>query len=439
MRMKISVIIPVLNDASYLTETLKSLAPYQDELEIIVVDGGEAEGSLKNAQAYSEIHMIRSSPGRAIQMNAGAKLATGNILLFLHSDTLLTGDWPSAVIAACTQPRFAIGAFRFTLNHPHIIYRFIEIGVHIRSRFLRLPYGDQALFLKAKEFERIGGYPSIPIMEEVELVLRQRKYGRLILLPYQAISSVRNWERDGIWKRMTRNIRTLIHYTRGVSPEKLVSFYRGTEKAIILFCKNPEPGKVKTRLAATIGHEQASHIYKQMVLETIRTAQTCTGHPYVFIFYSPPESEPLIKEWIGDEKTYIPQSEGDLGERMSDAFKSLFSMGFKQIIIIGTDCPAISRKHLSQGFTALNRNDIVLGPTHDGGYYLLGMKRHHPELFEHMPWSTPSVLDKTQKAINHLKLSYQLLAILRDVDDQHDLDYYESNGVAFEKKNLTEG
>jgi rSAM/selenodomain-associated transferase 1 len=194
-----------------------------------------------------------------------------------------------------------------------------------------------------------------------------------------------------------------------------------TDNALIVFVKNLIEGCVKTRLAATLGNEGAMDIYKQLLKNTQHTILTFATDKIVFY------SDFIEEEIWGNNVFQNEIQEGtDLGERMKNAFKSSFTVGYEKIVIIGTDCPGINKSILENGFTALNNSDIVIGPTVDGGYYLLGMKKEYPFLFENIKWSTDKVLQQTIDLCNKNRLSYFLLPELSDIDEEKDLIHLQA-------------
>ncbi|MBW6481938.1 MAG: TIGR04282 family arsenosugar biosynthesis glycosyltransferase [Vicingaceae bacterium] len=187
---------------------------------------------------------------------------------------------------------------------------------------------------------------------------------------------------------------------------------------LIVFVKNIRLGKVKTRLAQTIGDENAFLIYKELVKITEKATQqlqNCT----IQIYFSDVVEE---NQWDNCEK--FVQQGNDLGEKMQDAFHRGFAMGYQKIILIGSDLPAISAPIIQQGFDALNSNDIVFGPAEDGGYYLVSMKKLHPTVFQNKPWSNEELLSLTLKELSDYKL--QLLPFLNDIDVYEDLKKHPS-------------
>ncbi len=182
-------------------------------------------------------------------------------------------------------------------------------------------------------------------------------------------------------------------------------------KALIIFVRFPQLGKVKTRLAAQIGNENALLIYKNLLEHTRSIAEGADCDKYVFA------TEPLKNDtW---KNFYLEQQiEGDLGERMSYAFDHLFNKNYRKVVIIGSDCPGLTTNHLDEAYSALDHHDVVIGPANDGGYYLLGMKKFQPAIFKNKKWSTASVFEDTIETFRNFELSYMQLQTLTDVDDK---------------------
>lgn len=194
------------------------------------------------------------------------------------------------------------------------------------------------------------------------------------------------------------------------------------KNVLIIFVKYPEPGKVKTRIARELGDERAAKIYSHMAGTIIKEVSSSDCYRSV-IFFDPPEREKEIKGWIGSG-SFIPQRGNTLGERISNAFGAVFSRGADKAVIIGTDCPDVSQETVEDAFGSLAEKDAVLGPAEDGGYYLLGLRSHAPEIFRDIDWSTDRVLDQSIKRINERRLSLKLLETLTDIDTVNDLSKY---------------
>jgi rSAM/selenodomain-associated transferase 2 len=226
---RISIIIPVLNEVGTIAKVLASTQP-STNVEAIVVDGGSVDGTLELVQSLG-VKVLSSPTGRAGQMNVGAKVATGEILLFLHADTRLPSGFDTMVRAAlklpqqgCRKPPVA-GAFALQIDAPLRSLRLIEWGVNWRSRFLQMPYGDQAIFLKAKIFHQMSGFVQLPIMEDFELVRRLRSMGHITIIPVPAVTSARRWLKKGIFQTTLMNQIIILAYLLGVSPKQLVCWY----------------------------------------------------------------------------------------------------------------------------------------------------------------------------------------------------------------------
>lgn len=188
-----------------------------------------------------------------------------------------------------------------------------------------------------------------------------------------------------------------------------------TNNTLIIFVKNPIPGRVKTRLAKDIGDTKAVWVYNRL-LEYTRDA-IAPLEIQKSVWYGDFVNDDDL--WNGLEKHQQP--EGNLGQRMAFAFEEAFSCSDK-VCIIGSDCPQLSTEILEEAFTVLDEHDFVLGPAKDGGYYLLGMKTFNPEVFESVDWSTSKVLQQTITKIKSMAATYHLLEELRDIDDIHDVD-----------------
>ena len=191
------------------------------------------------------------------------------------------------------------------------------------------------------------------------------------------------------------------------------------EKALIIFIKNPELGKVKTRLAKTVGDEKALAIYKALLEHTRKIAVALSVDR--LLFYS--QSINKKDDWSKEDFKKALQVKGDLGKKMKSAFKKAFKKHNK-VVIIGSDCASLSPAIVEAAFNQLEEQAFVIGPAMDGGYYLLGMNTFQPSVFEDIEWSTPSVFEKTIERIKELKVAYTVLPTLSDIDYEEDWEKY---------------
>jgi rSAM/selenodomain-associated transferase 1 len=192
--------------------------------------------------------------------------------------------------------------------------------------------------------------------------------------------------------------------------------------ALIIFARYPVLGKVKTRLASSLGKEFALGFYKEcsrhLFAQVVRN-QNDFFTP--FLFYSEKDELNKMIDWAGSGFEYYYQEGSDLGERMSNAFNKVFTLGAKKAVIIGTDVPDISKNLITNSFKLLDKKDFVIGPSIDGGYYLLGMKNLNCDLFSEISWSTETVLDQTIKRIDANNFNFAKLEQLHDIDDDQSL------------------
>ena len=188
--------------------------------------------------------------------------------------------------------------------------------------------------------------------------------------------------------------------------------------ALIIFVRNPELGKVKTRLAKTIGDENALLVYKELLSHTFGITKDLICDKYI-LYQDAINTNDIWENKIFEKRV---QKGADLGERMHNAFSDLFKKGYESIVIIGSDCYDLDKQIIVDSFQLLNSHDVVIGPALDGGYYLLGLKKNLPEIFNEMPWSSPLLMNETTKILNELSYTIGFLPSLNDVDEKSDLN-----------------
>jgi rSAM/selenodomain-associated transferase 2 len=229
----LSIIIPVFNETACIKEMMSHLCSlsFAGDTEIIVVDGNPDGNTIKsmeeNGSGKVKVKKILSAEGRGVQMNSGASIAEGDILLFLHVDTFIGQKALEKIYMVFNHYDVIGGAFDFRINSERKIFRIIEKTASLRSRITRIPYGDQAVFIKKDYFNQIGGFSPIPIMEDVELMSRIKRRGdKIKILSDTVQTSSRRWEEEGVLFCTLRNWMLTILYFFGVSPDKLSRFYQ---------------------------------------------------------------------------------------------------------------------------------------------------------------------------------------------------------------------
>ncbi len=245
--MSISVVIPVLNEEGFLPTTLSQTAALGFD-ELIVVDGGSQDRTLDMVEQFKvqsskfvvepstsrmtdhesrpSVTLLVSPSGRARQMNAGAAASRGDIILFLHADTLLPQDAKSAIEQALTDPGCVGGRFDVRFDRDQGLGRVIGLMMNVRSRWTGIATGDQAIFVRRQIFEQLGGFADLPLMEDVDFTRRLKRAGRIAALRHMVITSYRRWEARGPWRTILLMWSLRILYWMGVNPHRLAQFYR---------------------------------------------------------------------------------------------------------------------------------------------------------------------------------------------------------------------
>jgi len=220
----IAVIVPVFNEAHRLQERLQHCIDLQAD-ELIVVDGGSTDAT-PAILSQSGVTWLTSDAGRAAQMNAGATACKSEIIIFIHIDTVVSECSLSAVKRAMLQPDSVGGRFDVRLSGHHIVFRWIELMINLRSRFTKISTGDQCQFVSRDVFEAMGGFARVPLLEDVEFSKRLKKLGRIACLRQQVTTSSRRWQQHGIASTVWLMWKIRLLYWLGVSPEKLAKLYR---------------------------------------------------------------------------------------------------------------------------------------------------------------------------------------------------------------------
>lgn len=221
--MRISVIIPVFNEENTIAATLERLRPLMPE-EIIVADGGSTDRT-RDILGGAGVKFVTSPRGRAEQMNRGAEAAAGDLLLFLHADTALPATAMSDIRSAMEDPRRVGGRFDIELDGRRWMFRVIGNLISLRSRLTRIATGDQGIFVRRKVFENLGGFPRIPLMEDIAFSRMLKRHGRVACLRSRVITSARRWEKEGVWRTILKMWALRLLYLAGVSPPRLKRFY----------------------------------------------------------------------------------------------------------------------------------------------------------------------------------------------------------------------
>jgi rSAM/selenodomain-associated transferase 2 len=228
--MRLSIVVPALDEAANLARLLPELRRVWPDTEIIVADGGSRDGTTDVVRGQGGVRLLAGARGRARQMNAGARQAGGDVLLFLHADTRLPDGAPGAIAAALADPAVVGGRFDVRFDSRRPVLGMVAWFMNVRSRATSICTGDQAIFVRRAAFEAVGGYPDIPLMEDIELCRRLRARGRLAALRARVTTSARKWEREGPLRTIGLMWALRLLYFCGVAPARLHRWYYGPPK-----------------------------------------------------------------------------------------------------------------------------------------------------------------------------------------------------------------
>jgi uncharacterized protein len=427
--LSVKTIIPALNEAEAIAEVISAIPSWVDE--VVVVDNGSTDETPSRARAAGArvIHEPRRGYGQAC-LTGLAELGHCDVVVFLDGDySDYPEDMPALVapIAAGTcdmvlgsRPLGGAGPESLTIQQ--------RLGNALACFLMKLFWRESYTDLGPFRAIRAGALRSLGMCD--------RNYGWTIEMQIKAI------------RTSLRIAEVPVRYRPRIGTSKVSGTLRGTlcagakilgtiarhalaretsrrvaSQRIILFSRYPLPGTAKTRLIPALGPCGAAALQRRMTEQTLTTAIEAGDElgADIEVRYADGDAA-RMRRWLGARPQYIPQGAGDLGDRMARALKTALDQGCQRVVVIGTDCPALTPQHLYDAMDALATNDLVLGPSDDGGYWLIGMSRLCP-VFADVAWGGPTVLEATLAHASLLGLRVHLLEELQDIDTPADLEH----------------
>ncbi len=428
--LSISIVMPVYNEVpapdddslSIRIQALLQLLRQDDEL--LLIDGGSTDMSwpvLQTLAKHPQVTAIQSGKGRAQQMNAGADKARGDVLLFLHADTVLTQAAWQALLSKLDVSVW--GRFNVYIDGKSAWLPVVAWFMNHRSRLTKIGTGDQALFVSRTLFHRVGGFPNQPLMEDIELCKRLKRTAprEFVAVASTVHTSGRRWDVNGAWETIVLMWRFRFLYWRGASADELARLYADTRQklpvTVAVFAKYPQAGRVKTRLIPMLGAEQCAVFARYLLLSTLDKLQGI----HVALWTDGGSSE----EWatLLKDRTvqrYI-QPDGHLGVRMQTAVETHLRSS-ELVVLLGPDAVEFTVSHLRELIDAARQQGMAFVPAHDGGYVALACNRVVPEIFsESIEWGTARVAEQTRAGLKSKGLQAVWLSSQLDIDEPADL------------------
>jgi len=430
----LAVIVITLNEEAHIREVLQRITRSSglDDPSVVVVDGGSRDRTVEIAGQYAEV--VATAPGRGRQMTRGLEEVSEEVVIFCHGDTLLPEGFGLDVLRACSDPEVVGGAFRPVYRPAHPVLTAASWVLRIPSPYL--VFGDQAIFARRSDLEAVGGVPEHSLMEDVSLALKLAGQGKFVRIPREVMTSSRRFLERGPVRQLLLDIRLLIRYhLLGHHPERLAQAYQVTSRdvgpegetcrvGLGLMAKAPLPGHAKTRLAASVGEERAAEIYGSILKQLLERFSRFGDDILRVIFAAEDQDASWFRERYPVWEVRVQAGVG-LGERLERAAESLFKSGADRAFLTAADVPGFQPMHLIRGIQILEDHDLVLGPSPDGGYYLIGMKQVYPAVLEDIPWGEESVLEATLQKAEAAGLSSGLLPPLTDIDTRKDWEQFQ--------------
>jgi len=419
----ISIIIPVKNQVGLLKQTLASLVPEKEGQEVIVVDSGSVDGAAELIRSMPWVRMVRTSGAKYQGLNEGVQKSKGDILLFLEPGVRLERGWPIRVEEAAEKPGFKVGCFRLSIEGQNPVYRLIEWTSSLRTFLFKAARGSQALFVRA---DLAGGQPLFSedaTHADFDLCKRFVEEGTVTQLRRAALHPADRWSRGGACRRYCNDVSSFWSWQQGGGGAGNGHQPGPGRNAVIMLLDKPDSRRAGAWLDDAVGPDRSAQIYRENVEHILSSINGSGGDLDTLVFYQPKSAREEMVRWLGDWATLIPQHGRTRGAaRLADAGNH-FDQEYKKIIALSSQCPSLSKSDVKRAVDALDDNEIVLGPTDDGGCYLIGVKKFDPEFFREIDWSSPDMYKEMLRRAKEQGVAIESLPPLRDFDSIEDFSY----------------
>ena len=425
--MRVGIILPARNEAAALRQVLAEI-PRRVVHSIIVVDNGSTDGTAAVARAAGArvVTEPRAGYGRACLAGLAALDPAIDTVVFLDADHADDPDELPALLEPIEEGRadLVVGSRVLRAEHGSLTPQ-QRFGNRLACALIRRYFGYQ--------YTDLGPFRAIRREALERLTMHEQTFGWTVEMQAKAV------------RARLRVMEVPVRYRPRIGRSKISGTFSGTLRAgfgilrtiiqvalerpeasrvvprrrLLIFLKEPQAGQVKTRLAAAVGEERAGLLYRVCVELTLDRLQAFRADSVLCV--EPPEALGRMREWLGQRWSFRAQRGSTLGERLAEATTHAFEQGAQRVVVVGTDAPWVTAEDIAGAFQALDRADVVLGPTRDGGYYLLGLSRALPELFEGVAWSTPSVYAQTRTKAQASGLRVEALRPGYDLDELEDV------------------
>lgn len=444
---KVAVIIPALNEERSIGQALSAIPAWVDD--VIVADNGSSDRTAEVARSRGARVVTEPRRGYGAACLAGiAALGDPDVVVFLDGDF---SDYPEDMGRLVDpilrgEADLVAGSRILGEREPGSLTPQARFGNWLACNLIRLFWGAR--------YTDLGPFRAIHAATLKDLQMRDLDYGWMVEMQIKATRAGYRVEEVPVRYRRRigkSKISGTIKGVIGAGVKILLTIFklaldlrggrdRATDERLIIFTRYPEPGKTKTRLIPALGPEGAAELQRSMTEDTLNNARRLkTRRPVSLELRYEGGNKTLMQEWLGEHLTFRAQGGGDLGARMKRAFRDAFRAGARRIVIIGTDCPDLNSELLEAAFDALQRSDVVIGPANDGGYYLIGLRRPLPHLFDGIRWGSEEVLEQTLQRVREVEIHLSLLAWLSDVDRPEDLALYEQRKADHSAEALSNG